>query len=266
MEKIEDILEIIQTLRGENGCPWDRKQTPESMLRYLVEETYELRDSILEDDSEHISEEFGDVLFQLLFISEIYAAQGRFALSDAISKICAKMIRRHPHVYNGETLDNREQLLERWDAIKRDEKKEAGKADLQSVLDRVPSGMPALQRCGKVSKCVVREGFDWDTLQDVLGKVREELGEFESAVEQGDKEKISDEFGDILFTHVNVARFAGIDPELSLAGSTGKFEKRYRYMEKELQSRKTLLRDLPADEVEKLWAKAKKACNRETSD
>ena len=266
MEKIEDILKIIKTLRGENGCPWDRNQTPESMLRYLVEETYELRDSILEDDSEHISEELGDVLFQLLFISEIYAGMEQFTLSDSISKICAKMIRRHPHVYNGETLESREQLLERWDDIKRDETKEAGKEDPQSVLDRVPSGMPALQRCGKVSKCVVREGFDWQTLQDVVNKVREELGEFESAVEQGDKEKISDEFGDILFTLVNVARFAGIDPELSLAGSTGKFERRYRHMEKELQARKTVLKDLPAHEVEKLWEKAKKACNRETSD
>ena len=266
MGKIEDILEIIQTLRGENGCPWDRKQTPETMLRYLVEETYELRDSILEDDAGHICEELGDVLFQLLFISEIYAGQGRFTLSDCISKICAKMIRRHPHVYNGEKLENREQLMERWDAIKQDEKKEAGEEGEQSVLDRVPSGMPALQKCGKVSKCVVKEGFDWDTLQDVLGKVREELGEFERAVETGDGEKISDEFGDILFTLVNVARFAGIDPELSLAGSTGKFEKRYRHMEKELQSRKAVLKDLSAHEVEMLWEKAKKACNKENSD
>jgi len=266
LEKIEDILEIIQTLRGENGCPWDRKQTPESMLRYLVEETYELRDSILEDDPEHICEELGDVLFQLLFISEIYAGKQRFTLADSVSKICAKMIRRHPHVYNGETLENREQLIKRWDAIKLEEKKEAGEEDRKSVLDRVPSGMPALQKCGKVSKCVVKEGFDWETLDDVLDKVREELKEFECAVAQGDKEKISDEFGDILFTLVNVARFAGIDPELSLAGSTDKFEKRYRHMEKELQARKALLKNLSAGEVERLWARAKKACNRETLD
>lgn len=260
MEKIDDILKIINTLRGENGCPWDRKQTPESMLRYLVEEMYELRDSILEDDSEHICEEFGDVLFQLLFISELYAGQGRFALSDCISKICAKMIRRHPHVYNGETLETREKLKERWDEIKLDEKKEAGETCRQSVLDRVPSGMPALQKCSKVSRCVVKEGFDWETMDEVLGKVGEELKEFESAVEQGEKEKISDEFGDIMFTLVNVARFAGIDPELSLAGATGKFEKRYRHMEKELQLRETVLKDLPAHEVEKLWNRAKKAC------
>ena len=266
MEKIEDLLEIIQTLRGENGCPWDGKQTPESMLRYLVEETYELRDSILEDDAGHICEELGDVLFQLLFISEIYAGQGRFTLSDCISKICAKMIRRHPHVYNGETLENRDQLIKRWDAIKLEEKKEAGEESRKSVLDRVPSGMPAMQKCGKVSKCVVKEGFDWDTLDEVVGKVREELKEFEQAVENGNREKISDEFGDILFTLVNVARFAGIDPELSLAGSTEKFEKRYRHMEKELQSRKTVLKDLPAGEVEKLWEQAKKACNKETAD
>lgn len=266
MDKIEDILEIIQTLRGENGCPWDRKQTPESMLRYLVEETYELRDSILENDSEHILEELGDVLFQLLFISEIYAGQGRFELSDCIAKICAKMIRRHPHVYNGETLENRGQLLERWDAIKREEKRQAGDPVVQSVLDRVPSGMPALQKCGKVSKCVVKEGFDWETMEEVLGKVREELAEFESAIEQGDEEKISDEFGDVLFTLVNVARFAGIDPELSLAGSTGKFEKRYRHMEKELQQQRAVLKELSADEVEKLWDRAKKACNAENFD
>lgn len=266
MEKIEDILKIIQTLRGENGCPWDGKQTPESMLRYLVEETYELRDAILDDDSEHICEELGDVMFQLFFISEIYAGKGRFTLSDCISKICAKMIRRHPHVYNGETLENREQLTERWDAIKLDEKKAAGETGRQSVLDRVPSGMPALQKCGKVSKCVVKEGFDWETMDEVLGKVREELKEFESAVEQGEKEKISDEFGDIMFTLVNVARFAGIDPELSLAGSTGKFEKRYRHMEKELQLKNAALKDLPGHEVDKLWDLAKKACSSETSD
>ncbi len=265
MEKIEDILEIIRTLRGGNGCPWDKKQTPESMLRYLVEETYELRDSILEQDTEHICEELGDVLFQLLFISEIYSEKGGFTLSDCVSKICEKMIRRHPHVYNGETLETRAQLMERWDSIKRDEKKEACKAAHKSVLDRVPSGMPALQRCGKVSKCVVKEGFDWETLDQVLDKVKEEIGEFESAVKQGDREKISDEFGDILFTLVNVARFAGIDPELSLAGSTGKFEKRYRYMEKMLSQAESVLKDLSAHDRERFWEQAKNACDEKDS-
>ncbi|MCP3898861.1 MAG: nucleoside triphosphate pyrophosphohydrolase, partial [Desulfobacteraceae bacterium] len=241
----------------DKGCPWDRKQTPISMWKCLIEEIYELRDAILEDNPEDISEEIGDVLFQLLFISEIYNEKKEFDIFDSIEKVSEKMIRRHPHVYGEEEITTKNQLVETWESIKKEEKKEAGKVLDESVLDSVPSGMPSLLRCHKVSTSAVKAGFDWDSIDEVFEKVREEFDEFEQAVQANDKAAMADELGDIFFTLVNVARFLEIHSETALAGSIDKFERRYRYMEQLLREQNTCLKDLSKKAKEEFWDKAK---------
>ena len=256
---INELMDIIRTLRGEKGCPWDQKQTPETMWKCLVEEVYELLEAIEEDDVDGVCEETGDVLFQLLFIAEIYREKGGFALSESMEAIASKMVRRHPHVYANAGLENERQLWDRWEAIKGEEKKAAGKRIGTSVLDAIPSGMPPFLRAYKVSEKAVRAGFDWSGMEQVLDKVQEELAEFKDALASGNQDHIATEFGDVMFTLTNVARLAKIHPETALARSTEKFEKRYRKMETELTHRGLALKDVPRQELEHLWDKAKKS-------
>ena len=260
-EGLTGLLEIVRTLRGENGCPWDRKQTPETMWKNLAEEVYELLEAIESGNPADVCEETGDTLFQLIFIAELYREQGHFGIADCISSITNKMIRRHPHVYGDKDLKDEAQLFKRWEAIKKEEKKEAGKSPAISVLDSVPAGMPALLRSYKVSERAVRVGFDWDNMDGVLKKVEEEWKEFGQALKGGNSKEISLEFGDILFTLTNVARFAGIHPETALAGSTDKFEKRFRIMEGCLAQCGQKLSDLSRKEIDTLWEQAKKTAD-----
>lgn len=258
METIESLFEIVRTLRAKNGCPWDREQTPATMWKYLVEESYELEEAIAKQDLSNICEELGDVLFQIIFILEIFQEQNAFSFEDVISKVARKMIRRHPHVYKDSIVNSEEELHQQWESIKAEEKSENGIKN-DSVLDSVPKGMPALIRASKVSKCVVRQGFDWDNIHGVLDTVRDEIDEFEAAIKSGDLKDAGMEFGDILFSLVNVARFAKIYPETALGDSTAKFEGRYRLMESELKKRKVLLKDLSREEIDQLWEAAKKS-------
>jgi len=258
LEKLAPVFEIIKTLRNpDTGCPWDRQQTPISMWKCLIEEIYELRDAIIDDIPDDIAEELGDVLFQLFFIFEIYSERQAFDISDSLKRVSEKMIRRHPHVYGKEHFVTKDQLTQSWEKIKKQEKKDAGKSIAESVLDSVPSGMPSLLRCHKVSSSAVKAGFDWDSTDEVLEKVREEFNEFEEAVHKKDKTAMADEFGDILFTLVNVARHAGIHAETALAGSIDKFERRYRYMEKLLQNQNLDLQTISKKDKEKFWDQAK---------
>ncbi|MBF0467808.1 MAG: nucleoside triphosphate pyrophosphohydrolase [Desulfamplus sp.] len=277
MEGLSRLVKIIQTLRGENGCPWDRKQTPRTMWKCMVEEMYELLAAIEEDDPDDVCEEIGDVLFQLVFIAEIYREKGAFDIDKSIAKSAAKMIRRHPHVYGQNSVNSEEELWAAWENIKKEEKQEAkikkeGSLDAgmekqenqdiyikktASVLDSVPAGMPALMRSYKISERAVRAGFDWKDIYEVIQKASEEWNEFINALSGGDKSDIEMEFGDVLFTLGNVARLAGIHPEVALNSSTGKFEKRFRYMERMLAERGSLLKDVPRQELESLWDEAK---------
>ncbi|MBF0230168.1 MAG: nucleoside triphosphate pyrophosphohydrolase [Desulfamplus sp.] len=286
---ISSIIDIIQTLRGENGCPWDKKQTPETIWKCLAEEMYELLAAIKDDDHDEICEELGDVLFQILFIAEIYREKRVFDIEKSIAISAAKMIRRHPHIYGDSTVKNEEELWANWERIKKEEKakKEGEKAIVQnlveiqesnkneeskepdkniekrykekspSILDSVPVGMPALMRAYKISERAVRAGFDWKDIDEVISKSSEEWQEFKSALTQGNKDDIAMEFGDVLFTLTNVARLAGVHPELALISSTDKFEKRFRYMENLLSEKGYTLKDVPRQELECLWDKAK---------
>lgn len=283
METIVPLLEIIRRLRGKNGCVWDQKQTPLSMWKCLAEELYELEEAIVNDDTDNICEELGDVVFQLLFILEIFTENNRFAFSDVIHGISEKMIRRHPHVYDTAIVKTDEELHRQWDQIKAGEKENARKKNARkndipkndagikpktldqneqikeagSALDSVPKGMPGLLRALKVSKSAVKEGFDWENIHQVLDTVKEEIQEFETALETQSRDEAMMEFGDILFSLVNVARFAGFHPETALASSTAKFEGRFRLMEKSLVQKKIDLKKLSSEEKELHWQQAK---------
>jgi len=288
LEIIDPLLEIIRRLRGKNGCAWDRKQTPLTMWKCLAEELYELEEAIVNDDTDNICEEMGDVLFQLLFILEIFSENQRFEFSDVIHGVAEKMIRRHPHVYDTAIVNTDEELHRQWDQIKAGEKENARKKnalkknalkknaskkdadarskdfvqneqmrEVGSALDSVPKGMPGLLRALKVSKSAVKEGFDWENIHQVLDTVKEEIQEFETALETQSQDEAMMEFGDILFSLVNVARFAGFHPETALSSATAKFEGRFRSMEKSLAQKKIDLKRLSSEEKELHWQQAK---------
>jgi tetrapyrrole methylase family protein / MazG family protein len=263
LETLETLFNIIRTLRSEKGCAWDRKQTPETMWKCLAEETYELEEAITKQNLENICEELGDVLFQLVFILEIFQERKAFTISDVISHVATKMIRRHPHVYADASVSTEQELTQQWEAIKVLENKENGQKRL-SVLDSVPKGLPSLIRALKVSKCAVKEGFDWDNIHEVLDTVKEEINEFETALKSGDQNDAAMEFGDILFSLVNVARAAEFHPETALSMSTAKFEGRFRLMEKELKENKLNLKNLSKHQVDLLWTRAKQSWERQS--
>ena len=253
---ISNLIEIIQKLRGKDGCPWDRQQTPRSIMMHLLEESYELADAIETENFDHICEELGDVLFQLLFIVELFCEKKAFNIEKVITLVVEKMIRRHPHVFAGEKVDNVDDVYRQWEKIKQKEK-EKKKEGNRSVLDSIPAGMPALLRAYKVSDRVGRAGFDWDNISQVMEKVKEEWDEFNEALSLNDNDAVALEFGDILFTLVNVARFANIHPENSLLKSILKFEKRYKFMENRLQEDGKTVASADNCTVDSLWEEAK---------
>lgn len=255
---LEDLIQLIETLRGKNGCPWDKEQTPETLVVYLVEEVYELLDAIESGTPQEVCEELGDVLFQIFFMAELYHAMKHFDIYDVARANTQKMIRRHPHVFGSVETGNTDEIRQRWHKIKMQEKNNSGAA---SVLDSVPVKLPALMRAYRISERAAATGFDWDTISSVMEKVKEELLEFKSALSLK-KDEASMEFGDILFTLVNVARFAGIHPETSLSAAIKKFEKRFRYMEETLFKKGKKLEDLTRNEIELMWEEAKRFYDR----
>jgi tetrapyrrole methylase family protein/MazG family protein len=255
---IEHLEALIETLRGEKGCPWDKKQTPYTMARYLVEEVHELVDAIISKDSTAVCEEAGDVLFQLLFVINLFRESGAFNLRDVVEKNLEKMIRRHPHVFGDVTAETPETVSENWDIIKR---KEKGGVGARSILSSIPQSLPALLRASMVSERAAKTGFDWDDIAGVMAKTMEEWEEFSTEINTSEcesgSEKAAMEFGDILFTLVNVARFARIHPETALILSIQKFEKRFAYMEeKAIQAGRDIV-SLTMREMQQLWDEAK---------
>lgn len=254
-----DIIDLIRTLRGENGCPWDRKQTPRSITVYLIEEVFELVEAIESGNLNAIREELGDVLFQVLFVAELFSESGRLDMADIVGRNLAKMRRRHPHVFEDREVSGIDEIRDNWHAIKQEEKKAA---DNRSVLDSVPSGLPALMRAYRISERAARTGFDWHNLPEVMEKVEEEWREFKAAADNGrgaDPEAIALELGDILFTLTNVARFARIHPETSLSAAVRKFEDRFRYMEKRLEETGRTIKSLTREDMDRQWEAAKRA-------
>ena len=253
------VLDLIRTLRGENGCPWDRKQTPRSMAVYLVEEVFELVEAIEADDTDAILEEMGDALFQMLFMMTLFQEQGRFTFTEVLGRNLEKMIYRHPHVFGSDKLESAGEVKERWKELKAQEK---GKAN-GSLMDSVPSGLPALMRAYRISERAAGTGFDWDSTAGVMDQAESEWREFKEELRllagdgSGDLARVQMEFGDVLFTLINVARLIGIHPEGALSQSTIKFIKRFKHMESMAAEKGKRINDVPRQEMELYWAAAK---------
>jgi len=248
------LIEIVDTLMGDNGCPWDKAQTRESLKPYLLEETYETLEALDTNDPEKIKDELGDMLYQILFHSKISSLRGEFNIEDVINNLNEKMIRRHPHVFNGERLNTPDQVLDQWEEIK---KKEKSKANHTSILGSIPKQLPSLLRAQKLQKKATKEGFDWDQINDVFNKLDEEIAEFKEAVLKGGKTDIQGELGDILFVLVNIAKFKKIDAEEALRNTNNKFIKRFQYIEQEVAKRGKTLKETTLEEMERYWREAK---------
>lgn len=251
--RFERLLELMARLRAPGGCPWDREQTFETIKPYTLEETYEVLDAIDRQDWPALAEELGDFLLQAVFYAEIAREKGLFDVSDALDHINAKLVRRHPHVFGNGSARTADEVKQRWDEIKKDEK-----AKPQGLLDGVPRAQPALAEAAQISSKAAGAGFDWEKLEDVLDKVREELDELKQAANAAERE---DELGDLLFTIVNVARFLKVDPEQALRRTNRKFRERFGYVESELAKRGRTVRESAAAEgireLEALWQEAK---------
>ncbi len=258
-KKLNELISLIETLRSKNGCPWDQKQTPATMAIYLIEEMYELVEAITRKDINQICEELGDVFFHILFLSTIYTERREFDLEKVIGLVTEKMIRRHPHVFGNAKVNSVEDVRKQWHHIKQTEKNNDSST---SVLSSVSKSLPALIRAYQISERAARCGFDWADIHGVMEKVEEEWKEFKNEMgpdpeKDTNLHKKSLEFGDILFTLINVARFAGIHPEIALAESTHKFEKRFKFMETELLKEGNHIDSTSPIELNRLWEKAK---------
>jgi tetrapyrrole methylase family protein / MazG family protein len=246
------LMEIASILRSENGCAWDREQTSGTLKPYLIEEAYELYDAIEKHDPAAIKEELGDLLYQVYAHSQIASEQDEFTIDDVASGIAAKLIHRHPHVFGNETVLSADEVSDRWEKIKKKEK-----SDRQSILDGVPAHLPALLKAYRVQQKVSRIGFDWEKIDDAALKLDEELDEFKEALAQKDKEKMTEEAGDIFFSMVNVLRFMKINPEEALRKSVDKFMGRFREVEKLAAAKGENIDEMTLPELEELWEQAK---------
>jgi tetrapyrrole methylase family protein/MazG family protein len=255
---LSHLVEIMRTLRAENGCPWDRKQTHRSLRTYLIEEAYEVIQAIDDEDDDELCEELGDVLLQVVFHSQIAHERGKFSIADVIEGIVEKMIRRHPHVFSDVEANDSETVLRNWERIKQKEHAEGGDEEGQvSILHNVAGAMPALMRAVKVQAKASRVGFDWPDVEGALSKVSEELSELEEARLANDVDAVEEEVGDTLFALVNVARFLKVDPEIALGKAVDKFIARFRYIENEVERSNRHLEDMTLEEMDMLWEESK---------
>ncbi len=257
---IEKLASLVERLRSEKGCPWDKKQTRETLKPMLIEEAYEVLDALDAGDPAELKEELGDLLFQVVFHSQISTEKGEFDLADVIDRSCEKMVRRHPHIFGDADLNTTEDVLKHWEDIKAAEKGISSTSHPESersLLDGIPSRLPALHRAYQITAKASRVGFDWSHLEDILAKMREEASELIRAHSKQDSRRMADEIGDLLFAAVNAARFLGIDPETALRRSNEKFSRRFRYVESAIKGRGRDLKSASLSEMDALWEEAK---------
>jgi len=248
------LVNLMATLRGPAGCPWDREQTHESLKPFLIEECYEVIDALDVGTPGMVREELGDLLFQIIFHARIAEEKGAFTIADVISAIVEKMTRRHPHVFGEEKMSTAEEVLATWEEIK---KKEKTHQERTSLLDGVPQGLPALLRAQGIQKRAARVGFDWRELGEALPKLDEEIEEFKQSLKSKDASAIEDELGDIFFMLVNISRFLEINPEDALRKTISKFIHRFRFIEERAANAGRSLNDMTLEEMEALWQQAK---------
>jgi len=249
LEAFNRLLDIMDELREK--CPWDKKQTLESLRHLTIEETYELADAILDNDLNEIKKELGDVLLHIVFYAKIGAEKKAFDIADVANAISDKLIDRHPHIYGDVIVENEEQVKQNWEKLKLKEGKE-------SVLEGVPKSLPAIVKANRIQDKVSGFGFDWEEPQQVWEKVQEELSELNEEIEKGNKDRIESEFGDVLFSMINYARFIDVNPENALERTNKKFIRRFQYLEKAVKENGKKLVDMSLTEMDVFWNEAKK--------
>jgi tetrapyrrole methylase family protein / MazG family protein len=249
------LRKIIADLRGPNGCPWDKKQTHQSLKKYLIEESYELIEAINEEDIDHIVEELGDVLLQVMLHAQIGEDDAYFTIDDVIAGIAEKMVRRHPHVFGDVKADDVDEVLKNWEEIKQQEKGE--EKQVQSMLKGVGKGLPNLLKAYELQKAAAKVGFDWGDITPVLDKVKEEIAEFEEAKQDKNQAEVELEFGDLLFALVNVARHYKINPEEAVFKTNQKFSRRFGYIEGKVAESGRSFSDFSLEELDAFWDEAK---------
>lgn len=249
LKSFEKLLNIMDELREK--CPWDKKQTFETLRHLTIEETYELADAIIENDIDEIKKEIGDLLLHIVFYAKIGSETNSFDIKDVIDSLNEKLIRRHPHIYGDEKVENSEQVKENWEQIKLKEGR-------KSALGGVPKSLPALVKAYRIQDKARGVGFDWDNTEQVWNKVEEEIKELQDEIKNNDKERIEEEFGDTLFALINYSRFIDVNPESALERTNKKFIKRFQYIEKQVSSQGKDLRNMSLEEMDKIWEQAKK--------
>lgn len=260
----------MSRLRAPGGCPWDAAQTYRSLSQYLLEEAYETFDSIHEADAtgetEHLCEELGDLLLQVVFHATIGAERGDFTIDDIASGVTQKLILRHPHVFGDSNFDRAEDVLKNWDQLKADERKASGKVEkvLESILDEIPVHFPSLLEGLKLTKKAAKVGFDWENPDQIFAKLDEECRELKVAIDRDDKENVAEEIGDLLFVVLNLARHLDVEPESALKCTNRKFRARFKFIEKELNRSGKVFSETSLNEMDLLWNRSKEALVKET--
>ena len=249
LKAINRLLDIMDDLREK--CPWDKKQTLESLRHLTIEETYELADAILDDNLQEIKKELGDVLLHIVFYAKIGSEKNAFDIADVANSICDKLIDRHPHIYGDVKVDNEEDVKRNWEQLKLKEGK-------TSVLEGVPKSLPAVVKANRIQDKVAGVGFDWEQPEQVWEKVQEELSELNTEIKKGNKENIEKEFGDLLFSMINYARFIGVNPENALEKTNKKFINRFQYLEKVAKKEGKQLSEMSLAEMDVYWEASKK--------
>ncbi len=249
---LNKLKEISEILRSENGCPWDKEQTPETLKKYLIEEAYEVIDAIENNDYAGYKEELGDLLYQIYAHSQIAEEQKKFTVDDVAQAIIDKLIRRHPHVFGNTSVKDSAEVLDKWEKIKKTEK-----SPDKSSLDGIPKHLPALLKAYRIQEKASHQGFDWQTIDGPMEKLKEETDELIAAVNSNDQSSAMEEIGDVLFSIVNICRFIKIDPEEALQKSNNKFMNRFKYIENELRTINKHIHDMSAEELDILWNKSK---------
>ncbi|MFC1718162.1 nucleoside triphosphate pyrophosphohydrolase [Candidatus Poribacteria bacterium] len=253
-ELFKELVEIIAKLRSEDGCPWDREQTHETLKPQLIEEAYEVVETIDEGKDEKLEEELGDLLMQVMLNAQIAQDDGRFDICGVIQKISDKLKRRHPHVFGDVQVNNTREIVENWEAIK---SQEHANRDRTSLMDGIPLHLPELMKARKIQSKASRVGFDWDKTEDVLEKVEEEIEELKVSINASEQDGIEEEMGDILFSIVNLSRFLSVEPEEALRGTNAKFVRRFRQMETEIVAQGKSIADYDLSGLDELWEAVK---------
>ncbi|NLO74400.1 MAG: nucleoside triphosphate pyrophosphohydrolase [candidate division WS1 bacterium] len=256
MTVFDRLVQIVARLRGPEGCPWDRQQTPQSLTPHLIEESYELAESLESHDSGSVCEELGDLLLQIVLHAQMASERGDFALEDVVEGLIEKLIHRHPHVFGTVQVSGSEEVLDNWERLKRQEHSERGQPR-KSVLDGIPRSLPALQRAEKMQRRAAKVGFDWSEPSGARAKLKEETEELDVAIRSGNREALFHEAGDVLASAVNLCRLLGVDAEQALRAANRRFEQRFRHIEEVASAAGRSLHEMTLPEMDEIWEEAK---------